>query len=108
MAPAAPEQGATIRRDPSNTKVDITPPAPSPPASRNTRTEDPPAIRESPPSSVKSTPAKREDLPYGISIPGRKGYVFSPFSDKQQVDVTGIPTGTKVKCPYTGKVFRVP
>ena len=55
------------------------------------------------------TPAKREDLPYGIPIPGKKGYVYSPYGEaRQQVDVTDIPTGTKVKCPYTGKVFRVP
>jgi hypothetical protein len=24
------------------------------------------------------------------------------------VDVVGLKRGTKVKCPYTGKVFKVP
>lgn len=91
----------------SNNQVDLTPPPPP-------RAPEPPARTDSAsPSRGNSTadrpaPAKREDLPFGIPIPGKKGYVYSPFSDKQQVDVSGIPTGTKVKCPYTSKVFRVP
>ena len=33
----------------------------------------------------------------------------SPFSSNERmVDVTDIPSGTKVKCPYTMKIFRVP
>lgn len=34
---------------------------------------------------------------------------YSPFrSNATIVDVDGIRSGTKVKCPYTMKVFRVP
>ncbi len=105
----------TLPRDPSQTRVDLTPP---PPVDRSTvrepapelSLEKPKASGQPAPGPVKpAAPAKREDLPFGIVIPGKQGYVYSPFSDKrQQVDVTGIPTGTKVKCPYTSKVFRVP
>jgi hypothetical protein len=42
-------------------------------------------------------------------VPGKPGYVFSPY-DKNggYVDVTGFAPGSKVKDPYSGKVFLVP
>ena len=59
------------------------------------------------PKTVRPVPA-REDLPFGELVPGKSGFVYSPWSKKGLVDVSGIPTGTKVKCPYTSKTFRVP
>ena len=57
---------------------------------------------------VPPSPAVAE-LPYGSPIAGRPGFVNSPFAAKHQlVDVTGLPVGMEVKCPYTGKLFRVP
>lgn len=49
------------------------------------------------------------NLPYGKPVPGKPGYVFSPY-DKNggYVDVTGYSPGQKVKDPYTGKIFLVP
>ncbi|MGD9747141.1 MAG: hypothetical protein AB7V57_12390, partial [Verrucomicrobiales bacterium] len=52
---------------------------------------------------------KESDLPYGTAVPGRPGFVNSPFAAKHQlVDVTGLPAGMEVKCPYSGKLFRIP
>lgn len=130
-SPESAPGSSPAAHDPSRTRVDLTPPPPAPgnpPIPSNQPLEKMPDSQavaptnssSAPPptpgaggstngNTAKPAPAKREDLPYGISIPGRKGYVYSPFTDnKQQVDVTDIPTGTKVKCPYTGKVFRVP
>jgi hypothetical protein len=49
-------------------------------------------------------------LPYGIPVPGRNGMVTSPYTpeDGKYVDVTGFPSGSVVKDPYTGKFFLVP
>ncbi|MCB1275977.1 MAG: hypothetical protein KDL09_05325 [Prosthecobacter sp.] len=61
------------------------------------------------PSPAATPPSSVAELPYGTSIAGRPGFVNSPFAAKHQlVDVTGLPVGMEVKCPYTGKLFRVP
>lgn len=61
------------------------------------------------PSAVAPSPSPAAELPYGSPIAGRPGFVNSPFAAKHQlVDVTGLPVGMEVKCPYTGKLFRVP
>lgn len=58
---------------------------------------------------VTSVPSTTVELPYGSPITGRPGFVNSPYAAKHQlVDVTGLPVGMEVKCPYTGKLFRVP
>lgn len=89
-----------------------TKPAPktTPPANSNvaalTRPAPEPKL-DSLPTPAVQTPSG--DLPYGSSIQGRPGFVNSPYAAKHQlVDVTGLPVGMEVKCPYTGKLFRVP
>ena len=50
-----------------------------------------------------------QSAPVGKRVAGKPNYVHSPFAASNQVvDVEGHPAGTKVKCPYTDKVFTVP
>jgi hypothetical protein len=70
-----------------------------------------PSAPSAPSTPAATTPATSPvvELPYGAPIAGRPGFVNSPFAAKHQlVDVTGLPVGMEVKCPYTGKLFRVP
>ena len=51
----------------------------------------------------------RRDLPYGIPVANRPGFVTSPYAPTQGVvDVRGIQGGTQVKDPFTGKIFLRP
>jgi hypothetical protein len=61
--------------------------------------------------TASSVPARRprKDLPYGVSVPTKPGFVISPYSPNAgYVDIRGFPSGTEVKDPYTGKVFITP
>jgi hypothetical protein len=59
-------------------------------------------------SSARSTSAQAE-FPTAKAVPDKPGYVFSPFdSSSRYVDVSGYPPGTKVKDPWTDKIFIVP
>jgi hypothetical protein len=60
-------------------------------------------------AATRAASKKGEDLPYGTPVPGKKGFVTSPFSpDAGYIDVRGFVPGTPVKDPYTGKVFLAP
>jgi hypothetical protein len=60
-------------------------------------------------AGVPPTKRRRRDLPYGIPVPNKPGFVTSPYAPKSgYVDVHGFPSGTEVKDPYTGRVFLVP
>jgi hypothetical protein len=81
----------------------LTKPAPSAPVVNPTPAPTQPKVEPAP--AANATP----ELPYGSPISGRPGFVNSPYAAKHQlVDVTGLPVGMEVKCPYTGKLFRVP
>jgi PEGA domain len=48
-------------------------------------------------------------FPTAKAVPGKPGYVFSPFDAKgRYIDVSGYPPGSKAKDPWTDKIFIVP
>ena len=60
-------------------------------------------------SSSGAVAAPSTAFPTGKLVPGKPGYVFSPFDKEgRYVDVSGFPSGTKVKDPWTNKIFLVP
>ncbi|HSV62527.1 MAG TPA: hypothetical protein VLH83_04215, partial [Chthoniobacterales bacterium] len=55
------------------------------------------------------TASTQSQIPTAKPVPGKPGYVFSPFDPSGgYVDVTGYASGQKVKDPYSGKIFLVP
>jgi outer membrane biosynthesis protein TonB len=75
---------------------------PSVASSETTRPEPKP----SQPAQASSTSTA---FPTAKAVPDKPGYVFSPFdSSGRYVDVSGYTSGTKVKDPWTDKIFIVP
>ncbi len=60
------------------------------------------------PSPSASPSAQDTSLPYGKPVPGKPGFVQSPYDSKFLIDVRGFPPGTLVNDPNTNKPFRVP
>jgi hypothetical protein len=49
------------------------------------------------------------EFPTAKAVPGKPGYVLSPFDPSgRYVDVSGYTPGSKVKDPWTDKIFIVP
>ena len=78
-------------------------PGPGPRSSPSAVTE-----KAKPSPSPRTTTAQTQ-IPTAKPVPGKPGYVFSPFDPSGgYVDVTGYSPGQKVKDPYSGKIFLVP
>jgi hypothetical protein len=101
-----PPPKTTTKKSRTKENEQENPPAPAPPATPTpTATSTQPPVR---PASAPSNKTKR-DIPYGIPVPNRPGFVTSPYSPKSgYVDVRGFPSGTEVKDPYSGKIFLTP
>src|SRR5437667_4891326 len=75
-------------------------------ASRTTRKE---TAQSSTRAGSSRPSASQENFPTAKAVPGKSGYVFSPFdAEGRYVDVSGFAPGTKVKDPWTDKIFLVP
>jgi hypothetical protein len=60
-------------------------------------------------SSSSHTSSGESEFPTAKSVPGKPGYVISPFdSSGRYVDTSGYTSGSKVKDPWTNKIFIVP
>lgn len=119
-----------MKKPASNTASAPTGSKPTPGVSSKPEAKESTAVASTPKPSTPSTPkvspkptesptsappvAKADDnsvisTPYGTPVPGRPGLVSSPYAGQYQlVDVTGLAAGQEVKCPYSGKIFKVP
>lgn len=122
---ASPEQNSyfqgTDTNDPNATAT-IQPPDPNapttgdtvtPPPNTGTTTVPPPVTvtppGSTPPPTTPPTPPAPTEIPYATRIAGKPGFVKSPFDPNgQAIDVRDFQSGQKARCPYTGKIFRVP
>ncbi|HEX8279836.1 MAG TPA: hypothetical protein VF551_00545, partial [Chthoniobacterales bacterium] len=77
---------------------------PTVPTTGSEPTQDP----TSPPAQASPAAVAKGDYQYGIPVPGKPGFVHSPYSPDKMTDVRGYAPGTEVKDPYTGKIFLVP
>ena len=102
-----------VESKPSPTPSEKKPrPTPKPtPKSSPKPTPEKVAAQEGPIEETPKPAAEKSDgpPPFASPVPGRKGYVTSPFSPTAGfIDVNGLEPGSEAKDPYSGKVFRVP
>lgn len=82
---------------------------PDEPRDRTDKPDKPAPPVEPTVNPVPEQPKQVGEVPYGKNVPGKPGFVTSPFSPYSgYIDVRGFPPGTEVKDPYSGKTFLVP
>jgi hypothetical protein len=112
------------KRQPNIASSDVTAPgypvAPSPSPSPSRRLvdrtgagspHDNSAGRSAPqatPNPSASVKPQTVQFPTAKPVPDKPGWVYSPSDPSKYVDVTGYASGSKVKDPYSGKIFTVP
>ena len=66
-------------------------------------------VKSSSSPSPRTSSSTQPTFPTAKPVPDNPGYVFSPFDTKgRYVDVSGYPSGSKAKDPWTDKIFIVP
>jgi hypothetical protein len=111
--PVAKSEVASTRQQQRMESDRVSGPPSSTPAPRVARKETTPSKTKQssstkPPSSSHASAAEAE-FPTAKLVPGKPGYVVSPFdSSGRYVDVSGYASGSKVKDPWTDKIFIVP
>lgn len=102
--PPPPRRIAAETRSTTQRPVTTATPRPSPRASDQNV-----AARSSATPSARNADNQPAQFPTAKPVPGKPGYVFSPFDPSGgYVDVSGYPSGSKAKDPYSQKVFIVP
>lgn len=93
------EQRELMRQRELEKQNQLTNPEPLPTEQTQNTIVEPPVIKSS------------TDYPFGTPVPGKEGFVFSPYNNKL-LDVRGIASGTLVQDttypPTEKKYFRVP
>lgn len=96
----------------SETKVEIE----TETANKKESTEDTSSIAQNTENKIDNSKEQQKEeqevkkaLPFGKPVQGLPGFVSSPYAkDNQLVNIQGLEPGVIIRCPYSGKVFRVP
>ena len=101
--PGHPQVASAPQPRPKADRTTSKKPRTAPPVAHTDTTQ--PGPKPSQPTQASSTSV----FPTAKAVPDKPGYVFSPFdSSGRYVDVSGYTPGTKVKDPWTEKIFVVP
>ena len=101
-----PQPTATPLRSPQTVTSSTT----TSPLSQQDETRPSTAVTPRPSATPRSSSSNSAaQFPVAKPVPGKPGYVFSPYDPNGgYVDVTGYQPGSKVKDPYSQKIFLVP